>query len=389
MFKYSSLFSQLLRFFPRIEFENMVRHHKAEYKAKGFSCWQQFVSMLFCQLGQACSLSEISNGLATCEGKLRHLGIKAPKKSTLAYANEHRPWELYQSVFFALLGRTRSLAATMKRKFRFKAKLYSIDMTVIDLCLSMYEWAHFRRAKGAVKLHLRLDHDGYLPDFAVVTHGKRHETRVAGEFPYEPGSITVFDKGYTDFSLFGYLCSIGAFFVTRLKTNADYIVVQNRQVPSNSAVLSDKLVRFQGPKTSVKCPHVLRIVEFYDEENDRVFVFLTNNLKLAASTIAAIYKERWAIESFFRALKQNLKIKTFVGTSPNAVKIQIWTALISMLLLKYLQIKSRFGWSLSNLAALLRMNLFTYRDLWAWIDKPYDTPPLRSVGAEQLSLALR
>ena len=388
MYKYSSMFSQLLNFFSRIEFQNMVKHHKAEYKSKGFSCWQQFVSMLFCQLGQARSLSEISNGLATCEGKLRHLGIKVPKKSTLAYANEHRPWELYQSVFFSLLSRTKSLASTMKRKFRFKAKLYSIDMTVIDLCLSMYEWAHFRRAKGAVKLHMRLDHDGYLPDFAVVTHGKRHETRVASKFPYEPGSITVFDKGYTDFSLFGRLYSIGAFFVTRLKNNADYVVEKERKVPWNNTVLSDRLVRFQGPITSIKCPHLLRIVEFYDEESDRTFEFLTNNLKLAASTIAAIYKERWAIESFFRALKQNLKIKTFVGTSSNAVKTQIWTALISMLLLKYLKLKSRFGWSLSNLAALLRMNLFTYRDLWAWIDMPYETPPLHDVGVEQISLAL-
>jgi hypothetical protein len=388
MFKYSSLFSQMLRFFPRIEFERMVREHKAERNAKGFSCWQQFVSMLFCQLGRAQSLSEITNGLATCEGKLRHLGIAAPKKSTLAYVNEHRPWELYQSVFFALLGRTKALAATAKRKFRFKAKLYSIDMTVIDLCLSMYEWAHFRRAKGAVKLHLRLDHDGYLPDFAVITHGKCHETRVAGQFPYEPGSITVFDKGYTDFSLFGHLTTRGAFFVTRLKANADYIVHQHRAVPRTGPVLSDRLVRFQGPKTSIKCPHVLRIVEFYDQENDRCFAFLTNNLKLAASTIAGIYKQRWAIESFFRALKQNLKIKTFVGTSANAVKTQIWTALISMLLLKYLQLKSRFGWSLSNLAALLRMNLFTYRDLWAWIDKPYDTPPFHDIGVQQTCLAL-
>jgi hypothetical protein len=261
-------------------------------------------------------------------------------------------------------------------------------MTVIDLCLSMYPWAHFRRAKGAVKLHLRLDHDGYLPDFAIVTHGKTHETKVAPQFPFHPGSITVFDKGYIDFALFGRLCEMEAFFVTRAKANFDYAVVSERKVAPNSAVRCDQMVRFQGPLTSKKCPHLLRIVTFYDEQGKREFKFLTNNHSLAPSTIAAIYKERWAIEAFFRALKQNLKIKTFVGTTATAVKTQIWTALISMLLLKYLQLKSTFGWSLSNLSALLRFNLFTYRDLWAWVDKPYGTPPFHDPGPIQTSLNL-
>jgi len=364
----------------------MVKHHQAEYKAKGFSCWQQFVSMLFCHLGRANSLNEITKGLASCEGKLRHLGITPPKKSTLAYANEHRPWELYQSIFFNLLERTKMVASSAKRKIRFKAKLYSIDSTVIDLCLSMYEWAHFRRAKGAVKLHLRLDHDGYLPDYAIITEGKRHDSKLAKAFPFTTGSITVFDKAYVDFGLFGQLCRIGTFFVTRLKDNADYSIIEERNVPWNNTVLNDWLVRFNGHYSWKKCPYTLRIVKFYDEEHDRILHFLTNNLSLAASTIAAIYKERWAIENFFKALKQSLKIKTFVGTSPNAVKTQIWTALIAMLLLKYLQLKSCIGWSLSNLVALLRMNLFTYRDLWAWIDNPYNTPPQPLLEAEQMEM---
>ena len=378
----------MLGFFPRHEFHRMVNEHKAEYKAKGFSCWQQFVAMLFCQLGRANSLNEITKGLATCEGKLLHLGISAPKKSTLAYANEHRPWELYQSVFFGLLDKTRFVAAKAGRKFKFKAKLYSMDATVIDLCLSMYEWAHFRRAKGAVKLHMRLDHDGYLPDYAVITDGKHHESRVARQFPYSPGSITVFDKGYTDFTLFNYLCNIGAFFVTRLKENAIYEVLANLDIPKKSPVLSDRLVRFTGVTTNKKCPHILRIVEYYDKKHDRIFFFLTNKMNLGALTIAAIYKDRWAIENFFKALKQYLKIKTFVGTSPNAVKTQIWTALISILLLKYLQLKSTIGWSLSNLSALLRMNLFTYRDLLTWINRPFETPPIQAEMAEQMTLVL-
>ena len=388
MGKYNSLFSQLLGFFPRLEFQGMVNDHKAEYKAKGFSCWQQFVAMLFCQLGRANSLSEITKGLATCEGKLSHLGISAPKKSTLAYANEHRPWELYQSVFFGLLEKTRGVAALAGRKFKFKAKLYSMDATVIDLCLSMYEWARFRRAKGAVKLHMRLDHDGYLPDYALITDGKHHEARVARQFPYSPGSITVFDKAYTDFTLFNSLCTMGAFFVTRLKENAVYEVLASLEVPARSHVRSDRLVRFTGTVTNKKCPHILRIIEYYDKKHDRVFFFLTNQMRFGALTIAAIYKDRWAIENFFKALKQYLKIKTFVGTSANAVKTQIWTALISILLLKYLQLKSTMGWSLSNLSALLRMNLFTYRDLWMWINRPFETPPIQAETAEQMVLNL-
>jgi hypothetical protein len=386
MNKYTSLFSQLLHFFPRIEFEHMVRQHRAEYKAKGFSCWQQFVSMMFCQFGRANSLSEITKGLATCEGKLRHLGITAPGKSTLAYANEHRPWELYQTVFFSLLDKTRAIVDTTKRKFRLKMKLYSIDATVVDLCLSMYEWAKFRRTKGAIKLHLRLDHDGYLPDYAVISEGKRHEAKMVKHFPFTPGSVTVFDKAYMVFSLFGDLCRRGAFFVTRLKQNADYTVVEYREVPQHRNVILDAIIQLNGFYSAQKCPFLLRIVEYYDKENDRTFTFLTNNLDLAASTIAAIYKERWKIESFFKALKQYLKIKTFVGTSPNSVKTQIWTALIAMLLLKYLQMKSKIGWALSTLSTLLRMNLFTYRDLWAWIDDPFNTPPLQPMEAEQLTL---
>lgn len=388
MLKNSSLFSQLLQLFDRNEFSRMVSAHQAEYKAKGFSCWQQLVSMLFCQIGRANSLSEITKGLASCAGKLVHLGITTPKKSTLAYANEHRPPELYQSVFFSLLHKAQALAAGKKRKFHFKNKLYSIDATVVDLCLNMYKWAKFRTRKGAIKLHLRLDHDGYLPDYAVITEGKRHEARVVREFNFPPDSITVFDKAYIDYLLFGDLCRTGAYFVTRLKDNAVYHVVKYLTVPLHRNVILDALIELDGFYSSQKCPFHLRIVTYYDRETDRTFTFLTNNLDLAASTIAGIYKERWNIESFFKAIKQYLKIKTFVGTSANAVKTQIWTALISILLLKYLQLKSKIAWALSTLTTLLRMNLFTYRDLWAWIDEPFGTPPIQPPEVEQLCLNL-
>ena len=375
MNRFSSIFSQLLQLFPRWEFQHAVRETKAERHARGFTCWGQFVAMLFCQLGRAHSLREITNGLRSCEGKLRHLGITAPKRSTLSYANEHRPWELYQRVFFNLYESCRKQMQGRK-KFRFKNKLVSLDATVIDLCLSMYDWAKFRRTKGAVKLHLVLDHDGYLPSFAVITDGKSHEVKVAYMIKFDPGTIVVDDRGYNDYHLFAKWTSEEVFFVTRQKDNAIYTVIEERAVPKNRSVLKDEIILFTGIGAAEKCPYPMRRIEYYHAEKDEILFYLTNNLKLGATTIAAIYKDRWQIESFFKALKQNLKIKTFVGTTANAVKIQIWTALITMLILRYLQIKAIFNWSLSNLVAILRMNLFTYRDLWTWLNEPFETPPV-------------
>ncbi len=371
---FCSMFSQLLKLFPRTEFQALVKRTHAERHARGFTCWGQFVAMLFCQLGRAHSLREICGGLRSSEGKLQHLGITAPSRSTLAYANEHRPWQLYRAVFQELLARCQG-AVPARRKFRFKHKLVSLDSTVIDLCATLFDWAKFRRTKGAVKLHCLLDHDGYLPSVVVITEGKRHDVRVARTLRFDPGTIVVMDRGYTDYAWFGQLTSQGVWFVTRLKDHAVYEVVETRPIPAQGRVERDEVIRLTGVGAADKCPHLLRRVEVYDPEKDVTLVFLTNHLRFGATTIAAIYKDRWQVELFFKALKQNLKIKTFVGTSANALKVQVWTALIAMLLLKYLQLRSRFGWSLSNLVALLRMNLFTHRDLWAWLDQPFDGPP--------------
>ena len=387
MNRFSSIFSQLLQLFPRVEFQHLVMITKAERYAKGFTCWGQFVAMLFCQLGRAHSLREISGGLRSCEGKLKHLGITAPSHSSLAYANQHRPWELYQQVFLQLFERCR-VQVVGKRRFRFKNKLISMDSTTIDLCLEIFDWARFRRTKGAIKLHLLLDHDGYLPSFALITEGNVSDVRVARQFHFDPGSIVVDDRGYNDYALFGRWTTQGVYFVTRMKDNALYEVVGEKEVPRNRNVLKDEMIELRGPKAIEKCPYPLRRIEVYDPETEEVLVFLTNNFKLGATTIAAIYKERWQIEIFFKALKQNLKIKTFVGTSVNAVKIQIWTALIAMLILRFLQLRSKFNWSLSNLVALLRMNLFTHRDLWAWLNKPFEIPPV-PYEPEQLQFCLR
>jgi len=385
--RFSSMFSQLLKLFPRTEFQALVKRTHAERHARGFTCWGQFVAMLFCQLGRAHSLREICGGLASCEGKLSHLGITAPARSTLAYANEHRPWQLYRAVFQELLARCQT-EGRGRRKFRFKNKLVSLDSTVIDLCATLFDWAKFRRTKGAVKLHLLLDHDGYLPTVAVITEGKRHDVRVARTLRFDPGTILVMDRGYVDYEWFGKLTADGVFFVTRLKDNALYAVEERRAVPERSHVRRDEVIRLTGVAAESKCPHPLRRVEVADPDTGDVLVFLTNHLTFGATTIAAIYKDRWQIELFFKALKQNLKVKTFVGTSANALKVQLWTALIAMLVLKYLQLKARFAWSLANLVALLRMNLFTYRDLWAWLEQPFEGPPVLAETAQQEVLAL-
>jgi hypothetical protein len=373
----TSLFSQILQIVPRISFARLVRECGAERHAKGFSSWDQYVAMLFCQFAQAKSLREISDGLAVTCGKLSHLGLStAPAKSTLSYANAHRPWQLYQKAFFHLRDFCRSESPGKKKKFRFKNKLASLDSTTIDLCLSLFPWADFRQTKGAVKLHLLLDHDGYLPDFAVITDGKAADVTTAYHFTLPTGSIVVVDRGYCDFELFFQWNNSGVFFVTRLKGNAAYEVVHNRPLPQRGNVLADQVVRFTGPVTKKKYPELLRRVVVWDEENQREIELLTNHHSFGATTIGRIYRDRWEIELFFKVLKQHLKIKTFVGTSPNALKTQIWTALIAVLLLKYLQFRSKCNLPLCRLVALLRLNLFSYRNLWDWLDDPFETPPV-------------
>lgn len=385
MNKFSSMFGQVLQIFSKSEFYSAVRETKADKGAKGFSSWDQFVSMLFCHLGQARSLREISGGLASCFGKLRHLGIKdAPSRSTLSYANSKRPWQLYEAVFYQLLRKVQAVAPG-KKKFRFRNKLFSLDATLIELCLSLFDWATYHQTKGAVKLHLLLDHDGYFPVFARITDGLTHEMKVARGLTFPKGSIVVIDRGYVGYDLFARWLNEGVFFVSRQRVNASYTVIEDRPVPKNRSVLKDQLIRLNYYYSRKDYPHPLRRIEVWDDEKKESIVFVTNHLKFGATTIAAIYKDRWQIEIFFKTIKQNLKIKTFVGTSANAVMIQIWTALISILLLKYLMFRSRFNWSISNLVAMLRYNLFTYRDLWAWIDSPYEVPPIVPVG-EQLAM---
>jgi DDE family transposase/uncharacterized protein DUF4372 len=375
----------MLKLIPRTSFHKAVLEHQAERHARGFTCWGQLVAMLFCHLGQARSLREICNGLAASEGKLKHLGIsRAPSRSTLAYANGHRPWELYETVFHQLLAQCQN-EASGKKKFRFKNKLVSMDPTSIDLCAEIYDWAKYKRTKGAVKLHLVLDNEGYLPCFAVITDGKSSDVTVGRSLRFEPGTIVAMDKGYVDFKWWKQLTEDGVYFVTRFKQDLKYAITAEREPPKNSPVRRDVDIRITPYRQDFELN--LRLVTVWDEEKEEEITFLTNHLKFGATTIARIYKERWQIELFFKSLKQLLRVKTFVGTSANALKTQLWTALIAVLLLKYLHLKSTFNWSFSNLVALLRQQLFVYRDLFPWLNDPYQAPPVLA-GVHDVNLTL-
>ena len=369
---------------PRSEFHRLVREHHAEYKAKGFSCWTQFVAMLFCHLAHADSLREICGGLACCLGKLKHLSIaKGPNRSTLSYANQHRPVALYEGLFWMLLQRFRDagkLGWGRKRKFRFKNKLMSFDSTTISLCLSLFPWASFRRSKGGIKVHVLLDHDDYMPRYVHITEARKHDKTVAHLLNLTYGSIVAFDKACNDYALFGAWTASGIFFVTRMKDNALYEITEEKTLPQYRNILADQLIRLTGVKAEEKCLALLRRVVVWDAANQREIVLLTNHLEFGSSTIAAIYKDRWEIELFFKTIKQHLEIKTFVGTSENALRIQIWTAMIALLLIKHLHFLSKALWSMSNLAAMLRLNLFTYRDLLAWLHDSFGKPPILSEG---------
>lgn len=367
-----SLFAQAVKVIDRKIFNAAVDRHGAEKGAKGFKCWTQFLAMMFAQFAGAKSLREITGGLAVHLGKVYHLGMRRPpSRSSLSYANAHRSWRVFEDVFYSVYEHARNLAEVKGRKFKFKNPLVSLDATVIELCAEVFDWAHYRRAKGAVKLHMALDHQGCLPCWALVTEGCEHEINAARRLRFEPGTIVAVDRGYFDFALFGAWCEAGVFFVTRQKKKTAYRVIEKLSVPRGVAnIISDEIIELTGQKSDL-CPYRLRRVVVWDDENEREIALLTNHLAFAASTVSRIYRERWQIENFFKALKQNLHIRTFVGTSENAVQIQIWTALISMLLLKMLEIRSRAGWSLSHMAAMFRICLMNHTDLAEWLADPY------------------
>lgn len=371
MSNHHTLLGQMLQMFSRFDFQKAVSETKTEYHSRGLSSWNHFVAMLFGQLAGQDSLRGIEAGLATHAQSLYHLGIKPIHRSTLSYANQHRSHELFEKTFYQMLSKCHPLAP--RHKFRFKNPLYSMDATVIELCLSLYDWAKFRTTKGAVKLHVKLNHSGYLPTFAVVTTGKVHEQRVAPSIPLEKGDVVVFDRGYTDYNWYKTLDDKGLYFVTRLKKNARYKVAERKKTDHLDNISSDHIIELKGFYSKQKFPNKLRRIRSRDPETGKIITILTNNFTWSAKTIAQIYKERWQIELFFKFIKQQLKVKSFVGTSQNALLSQLWVALIAYLLLSYLKFKSRFAWSLHTLCSILPTNLFARRNLWDWLNAPFHT----------------
>ena len=350
----STVNKQFTDLLPRDRFFIFVEQFKGDKHAKGITCWMQLNALLSSQANGWDSLREIEMGLSLHQKKLYHLGCKAISRSTLAYANEHRSFEIYESLFYDLVPMCRGKIGA-KKKFRFKNDLYALDSTTIDLCLSLFPWATFRQTKGAIKLHQMFDIKSQVPEFMVMTTGKRNDVSVARELDFSKylDSIIVFDRGYEDFKWWHKLAEQGVRFVTRLQDNVCYRVIGQQTESKKRGVLKDEIIELTGVKAATKYPSQLRLVTYYDEEHDQLYKFVTNIFDLAAKTIADIYKARWDIEIFFKWLKQNLKIKTFLGTSKNAVLTQIWTAMIYYLLLTYIKYQTKYSGSLTNLTMVI------------------------------------
>ncbi|MBK8809692.1 MAG: IS4 family transposase [Acidobacteria bacterium] len=379
-----TLFAQIVTRLDRFGFDRIVRKHQTDKHAKGYDSWTHLISMLFCQFAKSQSVRDISNGLRSATGNLNHLGVaKAPSKSSVSYQNKHRDWRIFRDYYFHLLDLLGQQKTHRKIKFRIKSKILLLDSTTISLCLDLFDWAHYKTAKGAVKLHTLLDYDGGLPVYVNVTTGKTGDNKGAYDIPLIPGSVVVADRFYADLYLLNVWDSSGVKFVVRHKENLQYTVLKENETPSDSPVRADQIIEFAVPKSKQRYPKKLRRVVVWNEEHQQEIELLTNNFTWSANTIGDLYKSRWQIEIFFREIKQLLHIKSFIGTTLNAVMIQIWTALITILLLKYLKAKAKYKWHLSNLVAFIRLNMYTKIDLQHWLDDPFTEPSKRHINLNQ------
>ncbi len=362
MHKVGTIFSELLKLCPRYKFEKAVEEYQSDRYVKNFTTWNQYITMLYAQIKHKDSLRDIETGLHARVSSWYHFGLRSVHRSTLADANTKRDYRVFVKMFEELLARCR--AHTPEHRFHFKNELYTIDATTIDLCLTVFPWARFRKAKGAIKMHCLYDHSGALPSFLVVSDGKKHEVRAVKEnpFPLSPDSIISIDKAYIDYKWLYSLDEQRIWFVTRAKINTDYAVTGQHTVPRGN-VLSDERIALKGPLTKKRYPKELRRIRFYDEENKKVLTFLTNNFRFSPNTIAAIYKSRWQIELFFKWIKKNLKIKSFLGTSKNAVMTQIWIAMTYYLLLAYIKFQTKYRHTLLQLSRVIREMLFERKNL--------------------------
>jgi Transposase DDE domain/Domain of unknown function (DUF4372) len=350
----STVFSQVVRHLPRARFEKFVREGNGDRRVRTFSCWNLFLCHIFAQLSGVDSLRDLETTFRSRLRNLYHLGLDKFSRSTMADANEKRDSVIFEKMFNELVKMARSRAPG--HTFRFKNPLYSLDSSTITLCLSMFRWAKFRTRKGALKIHTLLDHRGHLPSALVITDGKGADIKAAQRFHFEPDSILVVDRAYVDYCWLSQLCHQGVWWVTRLKKRMDFQVVERRPVDRSTGVTSDWTIRIRGAKAD-SIPMLLRRVRYVDRDTGKAYEFFTNIFHLSAKEIADIYKARWDIEQFFKWIKQNLKIKSFFGTSENAVRIQVWCALCVYLMVAYLKFLSRSPFSLSKLLVRIRANL--------------------------------
>lgn len=370
-----NLFSQIISQLDKSGFKKLVKEKQTDKHQKGFDSWTHLVSMLFAQFAKSESVRDISNGLRSATGNLRHLGVKkAPSKSSISYQNKKRDYTLFEEYYHFLHKQLGQQAGFKQVKFRIKSKIFLLDSSTISLCLSLFDWAKYKTEKGAVKLHTLLDYDGNLPAYVNITNGKTADNKGAYEIPLLKRSVIVADRFYNDFSLLNVWDSSGVFFVIRHKENLKYTVKKKLEIPKNrhKNILKDEIIELENPATKKKYKGKLRRLTIWDTENKQSIELITNQMTWVANTISELYKSRWQVEIFFREIKQQLHIKSFIGTSENAVMIQIWTALITILILKFLKQKAKYKWHLSNLVAFLRLNLFVKIDLQKWLDNPFE-----------------
>ncbi len=373
-----TLFSQIISKLDRSRFKKLVESKQSDKHCKGYNSWTHLVSMLFCQFAKSQSVRDISNGLRSATGNLNHLNVqKAPSKSSISYQNKHRNHELFRDYYFCLLESLGRQAGFKRVKFRIKTKIFLLDSTTISLCLSLFDWAKYKTSKGAVKMHTLLDYQGNLPVYVNITDGKTADNKGAYDLPLHKDSVIVADRFYNDFFLLNVWDSNQVFFVVRHKENLQFEVIKENVLPEHSHqhILKDEVIVLKNATSKVRYTKKLRRVAIWDDKNGQVIELITNQTSWTANTISELYKSRWQIEIFFREIKQLLHIKTFIGTSENAVRIQIWTALITILVLKALKAMAKYCWHLSNLVAFIRLNIFVKINLQDWLDKPFEEQP--------------
>lgn len=384
----TTIFNQLLNLIPYGKFQKVVDEFNGDKYTKKFTTYHQFTTLLYAQITGKDSIRDIERPINFNKGKLQFFSLPEIKRSTFSDANKKRDCKIFEKLFSVLLEKTMKL--TPQHKFKFKNELYSLDASTINLCLNVFDWAKYRKTKGAIKLHTQLSHNGNIPDFLVITDGKCSDIRAAKTyFNFLPDSIVVFDKGYIDFEWLFSLHKKRVFFVTRAKDNMVYEVTGQHNFTEGTGVISDQEIKLTVQNSVKAYPENLRMVKYFDIKTNKVYTFITNNFKLAAKTIADIYKDRWQVELFFKWIKQNLKIKSFLGTTPNAVMSQIWVAMIAYLIYSYIKFQTKSAFSILDFSRMIKETLFQKVSILDLLSLNPDDVEIfeKDVGCNQLKLA--